>query len=137
MRILIEIDDQLMFSGEGRIAWAWLVRYKAGLACEECGSSERLHAHHIDRNAKNSTLANGECLCQSCHTKRHWREDPSYREKCVEAMSKHWSDPVLRASTIEAAKRGIQEKTTAESRSEARKRSWVTRRAKAGSCASS
>lgn len=134
MRILIEIDAEHVFSGrEQRVVWGWLVRQRAGFECEECGSSERLHSHHIDRDQENSTLANGQCLCQPCHVSKHWSEDAAYREKMTAMSAARWSDPESRARTMEASKRGIYAKTTPESRSEATKRAWATRRARAAS----
>lgn len=44
---------------------------KARGACERCGKTERLHAHHKDRDKGNNTLANGECLCVWCHDEEH------------------------------------------------------------------
>ena len=50
--------------------------------CEECGSTEKLEAHHIaywsespkDRINPN----NGECLCHKCHTREHEGEQVYY-----------------------------------------------------------
>lgn len=47
--------------------------------CQICGSTENLHAHHIEPFAKNIDkrldLDNGITLCENCHKKIHWRKD--------------------------------------------------------------
>ena len=40
-------------------------------ACETCGSTKRLCAHHIDRDWKNNDPSNLMTLCNSCHTSLH------------------------------------------------------------------
>ena len=41
--------------------------------CVECGSSRRLHVHHIIRigNGGNHTILNLELLCSDCHSSKH------------------------------------------------------------------
>lgn len=39
--------------------------------CEICGSEEKLHTHHIDRNRRNNGHENLMRICQSCHYKIH------------------------------------------------------------------
>jgi hypothetical protein len=51
--------------------------------CEECGTTERLHVHHRDRNWANDDPANLETLCASCHLRLHWREDREVRVAAV------------------------------------------------------
>src|SRR5262249_1129859 len=43
-------------------------------ACENCGSTSRLHVHHIDSNPLNNTPSNLQTLCSVCHMRTHWRE---------------------------------------------------------------
>jgi 5-methylcytosine-specific restriction endonuclease McrA len=45
-----------------------------GAACEACGTTAGLHAHHRDENPANNDPANIATLCGSCHLKWHWRE---------------------------------------------------------------
>ena len=40
-------------------------------ACERCPRTERLHAHHKDRDRSNNVLENGELLCVWCHDEEH------------------------------------------------------------------
>lgn len=47
--------------------------------CEDCGTGEKLHVHHKDRNPANNHPDNLAILCSSCHLKLHWREDREYR----------------------------------------------------------
>lgn len=44
-----------------------------GDRCQECGSSEDIHVHHIDLNRENNPLdgSNWRVLCRSCHAKVH------------------------------------------------------------------
>lgn len=51
--------------------------------CEDCGATEKLHIHHIDRNPANNEPSNLAVLCSSCHQKRHWREDREYRVRRI------------------------------------------------------
>lgn len=60
---------------------AWKKKVLSAGRCERCGSEERLEAHHIikwaDYPLGRFDVANGECLCHSCHTQEHI-DDPSY-----------------------------------------------------------
>ncbi|BBC66974.1 hypothetical protein MMRN_38700 [Mycobacterium marinum] len=57
----------------------WRARkIKAKDRCEDCGTADKLHIHHKDRNPANNELANLAVLCSSCHKKLHWREDRDY-----------------------------------------------------------
>ena len=39
--------------------------------CEDCGSVEQLHVHHVDRNRRNNELDNLKTLCKDCHWTYH------------------------------------------------------------------
>lgn len=52
-------------------------------SCEGCGTSERLHVHHHDRNPANNDPTNLAVLCASCHLTLHWREDREARVAAV------------------------------------------------------
>lgn len=71
-------------------AWAlenkrWFEEYRAGLSCEDCGSTEDLHFHHLDPSQKSFVVCNNyrtkearlaemeKCivLCASCHKAAH------------------------------------------------------------------
>jgi hypothetical protein len=56
-------------SGMTRSQWRKAIRARG--ACERCGSTEQLHAHHIDRDPSNNVIENGELLCASCHDAEH------------------------------------------------------------------
>ena len=43
------------------------------LKCEECGGKKSLKVHHIDGDRSNHLWTNLECLCNSCHIKRHYK----------------------------------------------------------------
>jgi 5-methylcytosine-specific restriction enzyme A len=53
------------------VAWAKAVRDRAGHQCERCGRTDtRLYAHHVKeiKDGGTWTMANGVCICGSCHT---------------------------------------------------------------------
>lgn len=55
--------------------WAKAVKDRDGWACRECGSEDRLHAHHIKRWCDYPDLRyeidNGLTLCHPCHEAAH------------------------------------------------------------------
>ncbi len=57
--------------------WSRAVRERDGHICKDCGTSGRLHAHHIVclQECIDSSLefdvSNGVTLCPKCHGKRH------------------------------------------------------------------
>jgi len=57
--------------GKLDIAWALLVKHRAGFRCEYCHArTKQLHSHHIYSRSKKSTrwhVQNGICLCASHH----------------------------------------------------------------------
>lgn len=59
----------------GRQALHWRARRHRASSCRDCGATEMLHVHHMDRNPANNDPANLVTLCGSCHLKLHWRED--------------------------------------------------------------
>jgi len=56
--------------------WARAVKERDGYRCQECGATERLHAHHIRDFASyiegRFDLTNGITLCLQCHLKAHY-----------------------------------------------------------------
>ena len=47
------------------------------LVCSNCGSSNRIHIHHIDLDRLNNSINNLMPLCNSCHNKaHHWEQCP-------------------------------------------------------------
>lgn len=53
--------------GESRNAYLYHARKFLKGACECCGATSELHAHHIDTDWKNNTEANIQTLCVFCH----------------------------------------------------------------------
>jgi hypothetical protein len=45
-----------------------------GTACEVCQRTDRLHAHHVDKDVTNNTPSNIQTLCASCHISYHHRQ---------------------------------------------------------------
>lgn len=50
-------------------------RQNQALKCKKCGSTIKIHRHHIDRNTLNNNISNISFLCSSCHAKLHYKED--------------------------------------------------------------
>ena len=55
--------------------WRKAVLNRDGHRCQQCGATERLHAHHVKEWAKYPDLRfdvdNGLTLCEDCHTEKH------------------------------------------------------------------
>ena len=49
----------------------WRARKHRKSYCEACGSTELLHAHHVDGNPKNNSKQNIQTLCVYCHNFLH------------------------------------------------------------------
>ena len=65
----------------------WRARqHKAG-QCQDCGTQDRLHVHHEDRNPANNDPTNLTTLCASCHLRLHWREDREARLTAIRGAS--------------------------------------------------
>lgn len=60
---------------EGNPKWRQAVLERDGHACVDCGSTERLHAHHLTYVSmapeKQHDLDNGVTVCVWCHAARH------------------------------------------------------------------
>ena len=57
----------------------WKVRQDPG-KCERCGSTDKLHWHHIDFDHSNNVAENLMRLCKSCHSKVHHFETHFHAE---------------------------------------------------------
>ena len=53
--------------GESRKAYHYRARKMRGPTCECCGTTKRLHAHHVNEDWKNNSPANVQTLCIFCH----------------------------------------------------------------------
>ena len=66
--------------------WADIIKLRVGHVCEKCGKKDvALNSHHIFARNSHSTrwdLANGICLCTSCHTfgTHAAHRDPSFKD---------------------------------------------------------
>lgn len=67
----MKISKKKGIDGKLDIAWAKLVKLRAGMKCEYCGTElKQLHSHHIFSRSKKSTrwdVLNGICLCAGHH----------------------------------------------------------------------
>jgi 5-methylcytosine-specific restriction endonuclease McrA len=50
-------------------------------ACQDCGTTERLHRHHIDHNPANNVAENVMTLCAACHRTWHWRNGDHAKQR--------------------------------------------------------
>ena len=57
--------------GASRKASHYHARKMRVMFCEACGSSKRLHAHHINEDWKDNSPANVQTLCIFCHAFWH------------------------------------------------------------------
>lgn len=77
--------------------WADQVKDRDGRKCVECGSTDRLHAHHIvrwrDRPDLRYELSNGKTLCYSCHEQVH---GPILGSRRFKQAKKSTSTPALK-----------------------------------------
>jgi hypothetical protein len=49
----------------------WRARRHRKKACEACGYTRFLHAHHVDQNQENNDQTNLQTLCKHCHNFWH------------------------------------------------------------------
>lgn len=70
--MILELPDDVVLP---RPLWAEAVKYRARGRCELCDLAPSdpiaFHAHHLDLNAENHRLDNGQALCWMCHASLH------------------------------------------------------------------
>src|SRR5688572_3794520 len=49
----------------------WRARKHRKSSCEACGSTAKLHAHHVDGQPENNSPENIQTLCKDCHAFLH------------------------------------------------------------------
>jgi hypothetical protein len=54
-----------------KAAYHWRARRMLGPACERCGGTDHLHAHHRNHDVTDNRKENIETICRDCHTKEH------------------------------------------------------------------
>ena len=54
-----------------KIAKAIYYEHHTNILCEHCGSIEKIHIHHKDKNWRNNNIDNLQALCKSCHNSFH------------------------------------------------------------------
>jgi len=50
------------------------LKQSLGNKCVECGKTESLILHHIDKNRNSNSKTNFTLLCRSCHAKKHGQD---------------------------------------------------------------
>jgi len=67
----MKITKKKGVDGKLDTSWSLLVKLRAGMECEYCGTSiKQLHSHHLFTRSRKSTrwdVHNGICLCASHH----------------------------------------------------------------------
>lgn len=53
----------------------WRARQHRKSSCEACGSTDQLHAHHVDGEPQNNEPSNIQTLCVFCHNFLHATAD--------------------------------------------------------------
>jgi len=53
----------------------WRARKHRKSSCEACGSTDQLHAHHVDGEPQNNEPSNIQTLCVYCHNFLHATAD--------------------------------------------------------------
>lgn len=85
--------------GEGTLReWRRCVLKRDNYTCQECGDTDKIHAHHIKHRDTHPELMldvkNGKALCHSCHSKHHAKSRPRLikeRIKTSKSMSRIWA----------------------------------------------
>lgn len=65
-----------------------------GERCEDCGTAERLHRHHLDGNTAHNVRENIAFLCVVCHARRH---GPEKKVEIARAMTRRRLDQAAAA----------------------------------------
>lgn len=75
MSVLKEKTGFAINNRQSSKAVCWAKKIKKAGKCEACGSTEKLHAHHVvpwEYSIKGRTDPNnGQCLCEECHKMMH------------------------------------------------------------------
>ncbi len=72
-----------------------MANMKATACCGACGSTERLHRHHVDWHHGNNRADNVMLLCERCHVEAHrdgyiTREELAAMRRRREANHPEW-----------------------------------------------
>jgi hypothetical protein len=79
----------------------WRARVHRKSFCEACGSTEALHAHHVDGRPENNEPANIQTLCVWCHNFLHATADRlGWTEPGRLAPFGGWTDSNLSATPL-------------------------------------
>lgn len=72
---LFEKPELYPISRSDSRVYKWTKEILSRSKCEECGSTEKLEAHHIlrwsDYPLGRINVKNGKCLCHKCHCEEH------------------------------------------------------------------
>jgi hypothetical protein len=104
----------------------WSRAVKAAGKCARCPRTERLHAHHIDRDRTNNTLGNGECLCVWCHDEEHEKSGRliAWDEAARRSASTQFTDPEQRQVRVLSTQQQMEDPEQRRLRQESTRRQW-------------
>lgn len=80
----VQVDPNMQLPRE---MWRFLIVLQG--KCSRCPATADLVAHHRDEDKENNCLANGECLCRSCHAREHRTNTP------LAAQSNNGGNPIV------------------------------------------
>ena len=66
-----QMDDHFKWKGGNASYRKIFILNNKDFKCEECGRTDKIHIHHIDKNRKNNDISNLKALCCTCHYKAH------------------------------------------------------------------
>ncbi len=73
--------------------WGQAVFETYGTNCEVCGKTANQPHHFFPRSSYPNMkyeVKNGVPLCQVCHGRLHWRQDPRINEAIIKRRGKEW-----------------------------------------------
>ncbi|NDE99979.1 MAG: HNH endonuclease [Verrucomicrobia bacterium] len=73
--ILVSLCDSASCAPGHWGTFHWRARKHRGTSCEACGSTDLLHAHHVDGQPENNDPSNIQTLCVFCHNFLHATAD--------------------------------------------------------------
>lgn len=72
-------------------SWSYIVKLRDNFTCQNCKkkfTTDKVHAHHIDKTKDRLVISNGITLCPACHSRRHHPEKPFYTEEKLSKILK-------------------------------------------------
>ena len=96
--IAVDVHAQLPLQ-----TWRMLILALADGKCEKCSKPDQLHCHHIDGVRQNNCIANGMCLCGSCHVS--WHKQAA--DDLTESIARMQDERIMYLMSIASASRVV------------------------------